>query len=108
MRLEVHGDVDAYLDAEELPCSVVEERGRLRTLEADLPNGDGPERICALRVETVPGHEAGGIFEAPVAFEVGPGRMKLGNWDERGLAGYSGGVRYATDDRARGVARGRH
>lgn len=95
MRLEMHGSVSAYLDAEEPSCSVVEDRDGLRTLEVDLPGRDEPERVCALRVETVPGHEAGGIFEAPVTFEVGPGRMKLGNWDEQGLEGYSGGVRYA-------------
>lgn len=94
MRLAIHGSVSAYVDGEELSCSV-EDHGSLRVIEANLPNRDDPGRVCTLRVETVPGYEAGSLFEAPVRFEVGPGRMNLGNWDERGLAGYSGGVRYA-------------
>ncbi|MFC5814236.1 hypothetical protein [Nonomuraea harbinensis] len=34
-------------------------------------------------------------------FTCGPGRMRLGDWEERGLAGYSGGVRYRTTVTAR-------
>ncbi|MFB4276731.1 hypothetical protein ACBJ59_15670 [Nonomuraea sp. MTCD27] len=49
-----------------------------------------------LHVATVPGAQAGAAFAGPVRFTCGPGRMRLGNWEERGLAGYSGGVRYRT------------
>ncbi|MGI5282095.1 hypothetical protein ACQEVF_02080 [Nonomuraea polychroma] len=47
-----------------------------------------------LRVTTVPGAQSGAAFTGPVRFTCGPGRMRLGDWEERGLAGYSGGVRY--------------
>ncbi|WP_223167737.1 hypothetical protein [Nonomuraea sp. SYSU D8015] len=49
-----------------------------------------------LRVTTVPGAQAGAAFTGPVRFTCGPGRMRLGDWEEHGLAGYSGGVRYRT------------
>ncbi|MFB9840279.1 glycosylhydrolase-like jelly roll fold domain-containing protein, partial [Actinoallomurus acaciae] len=48
----------------------------------------------ALRVRTRPGHEGGAALAAPVRFTVGPGRVELGDWEDAGLAEYSGGVRY--------------
>ncbi|MFI7705050.1 hypothetical protein [Nonomuraea sp. NPDC049480] len=54
-----------------------------------------------LRVATVPGAQAGAAFAGPVRFTCGPGRMRLGDWEEQGLAGYSGGVRYRTTAAAR-------
>ncbi|MFI6992464.1 hypothetical protein ACI2LC_19120 [Nonomuraea wenchangensis] len=55
--------------------------------------GDGPVEV---RVVTGPGARAGAAFTGPVRFTCGPGRMRLGDWEERGLPGYSGGVRYRT------------
>ncbi|NJP88413.1 hypothetical protein HCN51_02875 [Nonomuraea sp. FMUSA5-5] len=49
-----------------------------------------------LVVRTVPGAQAGAALAGPVRFTCGPGRMRLGDWEEQGLAGYSGGVRYRT------------
>ncbi|MEV0622268.1 hypothetical protein AB0I81_53750 [Nonomuraea sp. NPDC050404] len=47
-----------------------------------------------LLVRTTPGAQAGAALTGPIRFACGPGRMRLGDWEEQGLAGYSGGVRY--------------
>jgi hypothetical protein len=92
MQLAVHGTVTVYLDGEEQVRSAREDgAGELRV---ELPRAGEPERVCALRVETEPGHEAGAILDGPVRFVTGTGSMRLGDWEERGLTGYSGGVRY--------------
>ncbi|MEV0388582.1 hypothetical protein [Nonomuraea sp. NPDC050643] len=62
-------------------------------LRAELGGGPGDVEI---RVRTAPGAQGGAAFTGPVRFTCGPGRMRLGDWEERGLAGYSGGVRYRT------------
>jgi hypothetical protein len=49
-----------------------------------------------LVVHTTPGAQGGAALAGPVRFTCGPGRMRLGDWEEQGLAGYSGGVRYRT------------
>ncbi|WP_187281026.1 hypothetical protein [Nonomuraea sp. C10] len=54
-----------------------------------------------LHAVTAPGAQGGAAFTGPVRFTCGPGRMRLGDWEERGLAGYSGGVRYRTTVTAR-------
>lgn len=54
-----------------------------------------------LHAATAPGAQGGAAFTGPVRFTCGPGRMRLGGWEERGLAGYSGGVRYRTTVTAR-------
>ncbi|WP_101789100.1 hypothetical protein [Nonomuraea indica] len=53
-----------------------------------------------LWVTTVPGAQAGAALSGPVRFACGPGRMRLGDWEDHGLEGYSGGVRYRTTVRA--------
>jgi hypothetical protein len=63
-------------------------------MEVNLTDPTALRRVCALRVETRPGYRAGGIFDSPVRFEMATGMMKLGSWEEQGLVGYSGGVRY--------------
>ncbi|MET9242701.1 hypothetical protein [Nonomuraea sp. NPDC003709] len=50
----------------------------------------GPVRIHGTELEVT------GSLTGPVRFTCGPGRMRLGDWEERGLSGYSGGVRYRT------------
>lgn len=92
MRLAVHGTATVYLDGEERLRSSHEDGAG--GLEVELPQSGEPERVCALRVETEPGHEAGAILDGPIRFVTGVGSMRLGNWDDRGLSGYSGGVRY--------------
>lgn len=47
-----------------------------------------------MRVETNPGRGAGAILDGPIRFVTGAGSMRLGNWEDRGLTGYSGGVLY--------------
>ncbi|MFG1942524.1 hypothetical protein [Nonomuraea sp. NPDC048826] len=71
----------------------------------------GPVRVrwtdqgtVELHVDTAPGAQGGAAFTGPVRFACGPGRMRLGDWEERGLAGYSGGVRYRTTVTARAGA----
>ncbi|MET8003363.1 hypothetical protein [Nonomuraea glycinis] len=57
----------------------------------------GPVEIVdgrELRVTTTPGARSGAALTGPVRYTCGPGRMRLGDWEEHGLAGYSGGVRY--------------
>ncbi len=89
MRLAIHGSATVYLDGDE----ITPERGA-GELEVELPRAGDPERVCALRVEPEPGYEAGAILDGPIRFVTGEGSMRLGDWEDRGLAGYSGGVRY--------------
>ncbi|MGW6773486.1 glycosyl hydrolase [Streptomyces sp. NPDC055037] len=65
------------------------------TVTVDLSAG-GPSgtRTATLRVKTRPGHQGGAALAGPVRCEVGPGRIRTGDWESRGLAEYSGGVRY--------------
>jgi hypothetical protein len=59
-----------------------------------LPRPDAPRRVCAVRVRPEAGSAGGGLFAAPVRYEMGEGAMAAGSWEEQGLAGYSGGVLY--------------
>jgi hypothetical protein len=94
MRLRLHGGVTVYLDGvEQRPVAHTDETS-LTIIEVNLPHPTALRRVCALRVETRPGYRAGGILDAPVRFEMDMGRMKAGSWEEQGLVGYSGGVRY--------------
>jgi len=92
MRLAVRGTATVYLDGEERARSTREDGAG--ELEVGLPRAGEPERVCALRVEAEPGHEGGACLDGPVRFATGVGSMRLGNWEDRGLAGYSGGLRY--------------
>ncbi|MEW2357161.1 hypothetical protein AB0881_25500, partial [Spirillospora sp. NPDC029432] len=53
----------------------------------------GP-RTAELRIRTRPGLQGGAALAGPVRFAAGPGTIGLGDWEDAGLAGYSGGVRY--------------
>ncbi len=92
MRLAVHGSTTVYLDGKELERAASAEAAA--GLEVELPGTAEPERLCALRVDAEPGHEAGAILDGPIRFETGAGCMRLGDWENLGLTGYSGGVRY--------------
>ncbi|TDU90366.1 alpha-L-rhamnosidase-like protein [Kribbella voronezhensis] len=60
-------------------------------LVAEVPPG---ARVAELKLLTRPGFEAGAALAGPIRATVGPGRIGLGDWEELGLAEYSGGVRY--------------
>jgi hypothetical protein len=64
------------------------------TWQIVLPDPGHGVRTLELSIAPQPGYAGGGALRGPVTFEVGPGRMALGNWDDHGLAGYSGIVRY--------------
>jgi hypothetical protein len=94
MHLRLHGGAMVYLDGvEQQPVAHTDESG-VTVMEVTLPQPAALRRVCALRVETRPGYRAGGILDAPVRFEMATGVMKVGSWEEQGLVGYSGGVRY--------------
>jgi hypothetical protein len=94
MYLRFHGGATVYLDGvEQQPVAhtgVID----MAVMKVNLPHPTALRRVCALRVETRPGYRAGGILDAPVRFEMATGVMKVGSWEEQGLVGYSGGVRY--------------
>ena len=62
--------------------------------EVDLPGDARPAGTAELRLRTRPEHREGSALAGPVAFEVGRGTIELGDWEDAGLPGYSGGVRY--------------
>ena len=64
---------------------------------AALPDPDAVERVAALRIQSTPGYAEGAALLAPIAFEMGPGRINLGSWDELGLPHYCGGLTYTKD-----------
>lgn len=96
MHLAVHGHVTVYVDGAEVTnCRDGGNEAQRRTV--DLSGTAGRRRrVCALRVETLPARRGGAILAEPVTFNTGRGVMSLGDWEERGLRGYSGGVRYRT------------
>ncbi|MGW2109324.1 hypothetical protein [Streptomyces sp. NPDC001948] len=99
LTAQVHGEVALHVDGAECPAvvSAADARG-VRTVTADLPPGDrGGPRTAALRVRTCPGYEGGAALAGPVRCVVGPGRIRLGDWEGQGLAEYSGGVRYGRE-----------
>jgi hypothetical protein len=90
LTLSGYGEVVVHVDDVEVAKGV----GDPVTLTVDLDGAPGGPRECTLRVVTRPGFSHGAILAGPVTFEVGRGRIELGDWQEVGLPGYSGGVRY--------------
>lgn len=91
IELPVVGSAEASLDGRTL--------GRVRDADGqhwrlDLPNPDKLRRELTLRIETAPGFAGGAMLAGPATFECGPGQMEIGDWQDLGLAGYSGMVRY--------------
>ena len=64
------------------------------TLLVTFADGERRPWECELAVETAPGLSGGAVLTGPLAFTVGAGRMALVDWQDAGLAGHSGGVRY--------------
>jgi hypothetical protein len=94
MHLRLHGKAAVYLDGIEQQPVMHTDGTNVTVLEVDLSHPTALRRVCALRVETSPGYRAGGILDTPVRFEMATGMMTAGSWEEQGLVGYSGGVRY--------------
>ncbi|GLI01395.1 hypothetical protein [Phytohabitans aurantiacus] len=87
MRLGVHGEADVSVDGAEVA------RGE-GALAVDLGAAPSGPRTCVVRVTTRPGYSHGAALAGPVVFDVDDGLIGLGDWEEQGLAGFSGGVRY--------------
>lgn len=62
---------------------------------APLPEPQLPRRVAALRINSKMGFARGAAILAPITFEIGPGRIPLGSWDELGLPHYAGAVVYS-------------
>ena len=92
MQLAIHGIVTVYLDGEER--AVLTRDDGAGALYVELPQAGVLDRMCALRVETESAYEAGAILDGPVRFATEVGSIRLGEWEDRGLEGYSGGLRY--------------
>lgn len=56
---------------------------------------DGHGREASACIENGRGRYGGGLLDGPVTYRVAEGRMELGDWLERGLECFSGGVTYA-------------
>ncbi|MFD0855909.1 glycosylhydrolase-like jelly roll fold domain-containing protein, partial [Actinomadura adrarensis] len=63
-------------------------------ITVELPGEHQPSRTAELRLRTCPEHQEGAALAGPIEFEVGRGLIEPGDWEDKGLAGYSGGVRY--------------
>lgn len=88
MTLSVTGKATFWVDGQ-----VIDVKGETAT----LPFPQQPGRIATLRVETDRGSSGGGLFLAPVTYEMETGAIRLGDWSEQGLESYSGGVRYQNE-----------
>jgi len=88
MRLPIAGDAQAFVNDAPVPSSA----GRVV-----LPAPNSLRRVCTVRVKPSAGRTAGALLSGPVTYETGPGRMELGDWSERGLDAWSGGVIYRRD-----------
>ncbi|WP_328462704.1 glycosyl hydrolase [Streptomyces sp. NBC_00448] len=94
LTVEVHGGATVFVDGEERGSTAG--GAGPHTLTVHLAGGEAPTgvRCAALRLEPDPGHEGGAALAGPLRCEVGLGRIRVGDWESRGLAEYSGGVRY--------------
>ncbi|MFA7343364.1 MAG: glycosylhydrolase-like jelly roll fold domain-containing protein [Terrimicrobiaceae bacterium] len=66
----------------------------IRDGKAPLPRPRQNGRTATLRVESTGGSSGGGLFDAPVSYDMESGELALGDWTKQGLESYSGGVRY--------------
>ena len=59
-----------------------------------LPHADRPTRTLLVRAAVRDGRRGGAVWDGPIEFESGRGRIELGSWITNGLEFYSGGVAY--------------
>ncbi|MGP4028432.1 glycosyl hydrolase [Actinomadura sp. 3N407] len=91
MRFTARGEVTGIL-LDGVPLSTAHDgAGRF---DLELPGHGRPAGTAELSLRTRPDHREGAALAGPVGFAVGPGTIGLGDWEDAGLAGYSGGVRY--------------
>lgn len=95
LRLPRHDEkttrqIAAFVDGHRIELSQDETGG----YTAKLPAPEAPRRVVALRIEQVPGFTRGAALSAPITFDIGPGRIPLGSWDELGLPHYAGALVY--------------
>jgi len=92
MHLRTVGDVELYVNG----MSVGLSNDKTDVYFAPLPEPQLPRRVAAMRIKSKMGFARGAALLAPITFEMGPGRMPLGSWDELGLPHYAGAVVYST------------
>ncbi|MCL5742356.1 MAG: hypothetical protein M1541_00305 [Acidobacteria bacterium] len=88
MRLPLAGEAEVFVN----DAPVTMRGGRVA-----LPDPGSLRRVCTVRVHPSPGRTAGALLSGPVTYEARPGRMEPGDWGERGLDAWSGGVWYGRD-----------
>ncbi|WP_046503028.1 hypothetical protein [Streptomyces odonnellii] len=95
LTARTYGETSVFVDGQERPATTTLGPDGVRTVTAGLPAGGpcGP-RAAALRVRTRPAHRGGAALAGPVRCETGQGLIRTGDWETRGLAEYSGGLRY--------------
>lgn len=93
------GSLSAWLGG--VPLAVHEEprpaatrtRGA-RRYRLEVKSARAEATTLALRLEATPGHFGGAILAEPIQLETEIGRAPLGPWQDIGLSGFSGAVRY--------------
>ncbi|MFI0452135.1 glycosyl hydrolase [Actinomadura sp. 6N118] len=90
MRFTARGEVTGIL-LDDVPITIARHEG---TVDVELPGNPRAAGTAELRLLTRPEHREGAALAGPVTFTIGPGTIELGDWEDVGLAGYSGGVRY--------------
>jgi hypothetical protein len=91
VRVAAHGSVSLEIDGAPVPAAATGANGRA---DFPVPRHDGLARPALLRVVGTWGREAGAALAGPIEFDLGPGRMRLGDWASQGLVAFSGIVRY--------------
>ena len=90
-RVEVWIDGEKVAD-EAVKCSPRD--GQAGKFSVKLNACTNPSQV-AMRIEAAAGRYGGAAFDAPIAFECGPGEAPLGDWSAQGLRTYSGAVVYS-------------
>jgi hypothetical protein len=92
MRFHSPGAAKLYVNGAETPLT--NDSG---AYAASLPDVDAPRRVAALRIESIAGFEQGAAIAEPITYEMGPGRIPFGSWNELGLPHYAGGLVYSAE-----------
>jgi hypothetical protein len=62
--------------------------------EVDLPDPDRERRVLTVRIRPEDGRTEGALWDGPIEFRCGTGRLSPGDWADAGLGSYSGAVSY--------------
>lgn len=85
LRLPAVGDLEVFLNGQELPVSAA---------TVQLPDRSDTGSTLLVRVDAGQGRTASAIWAGPPTFSVGAGQMPVGAWAQFGLGGWSDGVAY--------------